>query len=282
MPESVWSGELLDLDAYLGRIGHTGDRAPTLETLRAVQTAHVTSIGFENIDVILGRPLALDVESLQDKLVRRGRGGYCYEHNILFAAALERLGFEVSGLGARIRMGEDRIRPTTHALLKVRLDGTDWLTDVGFGGEALLAPLPLRAGAEDRQGAWTFGLEGEPEDRWVLRSRHPEGWFDLYSFGEERCYPSDFAVYNHYIETHPRSPFVSRLVIMRPEAGLRRTLVGTEATLIRPDFTRETRQVDAAELPRLLADDFAITLSAEEEKALAGWYEEYAEQQAAG
>ncbi|MGI5470070.1 arylamine N-acetyltransferase family protein [Streptomyces sp. CA-132043] len=278
MSESAWSGEQLDLDAYLARIGYAGDRAPTLETLRAIQAAHVTAIGFENIDVLLGRPVALDVPSLQDKLVSGGRGGYCYEHNLLYAAALERLGFAVSGLGARIRMGDDRIRPTTHALLKVRLDGEDWITDVGFGGEALLAPLPLRAGYQERQGGWTFGIDradaAEPggERTWVVRSLHPEGWFDLYSFGAEPQYAVDFAVFNHYIATHPRSPFVQRLVVQRPDHGLRRTLIGTELTLTGTDYARDVREVGAAELPRVLGELFRITLTDADEKTLVGWY----------
>ncbi|POX41971.1 acetyltransferase [Streptomyces sp. Ru73] len=278
MSESVWSGEQLDLDAYLERIGYAGDRAPTLETLRALQAAHVTAIGFENIDVLLGRPVALDVPSLQDKLVGAGRGGYCYEHNLLFAAALERLGFAVSGLGARIRMGEETIRPTTHALLKVRLDGADWITDTGFGGEALLAPLPLVEGYQERQGGWTFGLvRRDPEEpggerTWVVRSLHPDGWFDLYSFGSEARYPADFAVVSHYMATHPRSPFVQRLVVQRPDHGLRRTLIGTELTLTGTDYARDVREVAAAELPRVLAEVFRITLTDADEKTLVGWY----------
>lgn len=272
MSESVWSGEQLDLDAYLARIGHAGDRTPTLGTLRALQARHVAAIGFENIDPVLGRPVPLDVPGLQAKLVRDGRGGYCYEHNLLFAAALERLGFQVSGLGARVRMGETRIRPTTHALLKVRLDGEDWITDVGFGVEGLLGPLPLRAGVRDRQGGWTFGVERDA-DAWVVRSLHRDGWFDLYAFGEEPRHPVDFAVFNHYISTHPRSPFVQRLVAQHPGPELRRTLIGTELTLTRPDHAREVREVTADELPQVLAEHFRITLADADEKALVEWYE---------
>ncbi|MER7396610.1 arylamine N-acetyltransferase [Streptomyces sp. NPDC000151] len=277
MSDSGWSGEQLDLDGYLRRIGYAGDRTPTLATLRALQAGHTAAIGFENIDVLLGRGLPLDLPSLQDKLVVRGRGGYCYEQNLLFAAALERLGFAVSGLGARIRMGEDKLRPTTHALLKVRLDGEDWITDVGFGGEGLLAPLPLRAGHEERQGGWTFGVVREetgPVGTWVLRSLHPEGWFDLYSFTEEPRCPADYAVFHHYIATHPHSPFVRRLVLQRPGPDLRRTLIGSELTLTGPDFSSEKRQVTAAELPDVAAEHFRIRLSEEDVKALAEIYGE--------
>ncbi|WEB41216.1 arylamine N-acetyltransferase [Streptomyces yunnanensis] len=273
MTGSTWGGDRLDLDAYLARIGYEGDRRPTLETLRALHAAHSDSLGFENIDIVLGRPILLDLEALQAKMVRQRRGGYCYEQNLLYAAALERLGFRVRGLGARIRMGEDKVRPVTHALLKVELDGTDWITDVGFGGEALLAPIPLRDGVEERQGAWTFGVVHEKEtETWVLRSRHADGWFDLYAFGTERRFPVDYTVFNHYISTHPRSPFTGRIVVQKPGPELRSTLVGRELVRTRPDWSREVREVAPEEIPGLLDTEFGITLSAADAEALVATY----------
>ncbi|GAU68802.1 putative arylamine N-acetyltransferase [Streptomyces sp. NBRC 110611] len=278
---SEWGGEQLDLDAYLARIGYDGDRRPTLETLRRLHAAHSAAFAFENLDVVLGRPILLDLESLQAKMVRQRRGGYCYEQNLLYAAALERLGFRVSGLCARTRMGDHRLRPATHALLRVDLDGEDWITDVGFGGEALLAPLPLRDGVEARQGAWTFGLVreehqgfGEGDEPWVLRTRHEDGWFDLYAFGTERRFPADYAVFNHYISTHPRSPFTGRIVVQRPLPELRSTLVGREFTRTRPDWSREVREVTPEELPALLETEFGLTLPAADAEALAAYQEE--------
>ncbi|MCK7624226.1 arylamine N-acetyltransferase [Streptomyces sp. RS10V-4] len=269
MTGSTWGGDQLDLDAYLARIGHTGDRRPTLDTLRALHAGHGAAIGFENLEIVLGRPVPLDLASLQDKMVRQRRGGYCYEQNLLYAAALERLGFRVTGLGARIRMGEEKLRPVTHALLKVELDGAEWITDVGFGGEALPAPVPLRDGAEVRQGAWTFGLVREPgTGSWVLRSRHADGWFDLYAFGTEERFPVDYAVFNHYISTHPRSPFTRRIVVQKPGAALRRTLIGRDLTLTRPDWSQEVRRIAPEELPALLDTAFGITLTAADAAAL--------------
>ncbi|MGD3106571.1 arylamine N-acetyltransferase family protein [Streptomyces sp. YGL11-2] len=273
MTASQWGGEQLDLDAYLTRIGYEGDRRPTLETLRKLHAGHSASIGFENIEIVLGRPILLDLEALQAKMVRQRRGGYCYEQNLLYAAALERLGFRVTGLGARIRMGERKVRPVTHALLKVELDGTDWITDVGFGGEALLAPIPLQDGVEVQQGDWTFGLVYEKEaEAWVLRSRHDDGWFDLYAFGAERRFPADYSVFNHYISTHPRSPFTGKIVVLLPLADVRRTLVGREFVQTRPDWSREVREVAPEEIPGLLDSEFGITLSPADAGALVATY----------
>ncbi|NYH54098.1 hypothetical protein HNR06_003687 [Nocardiopsis arvandica] len=72
-----WHGAELDLDAYLARVGLSGDLPPTLDTLRAVHRAHLAAIPFENLQIVLGRTIPLDVPSLVDKMVRRRRGGYC-------------------------------------------------------------------------------------------------------------------------------------------------------------------------------------------------------------
>ncbi|MFJ9415347.1 arylamine N-acetyltransferase [Streptomyces sp. NPDC101227] len=250
-------------------MGYEGDREPTRDVLRGLHARHSASIGFENVDVVLGRPIPLDLETLQTKMIDRHRGGYCYEHNLLYAAALERFGFRVSGLGARVRMGDDRLRPVTHALLKVELDGEDFITDVGFGASGLLAPLPLRDGTEARQSGWTFALAHEKKtEAWALRSRTEDGWIDLYAFGPERRYPVDYAVFNHYISTHPRSPFVSRLVVQRPLPDRRSVLIGRELTRTRPDWSSEVREVAPEETPEVLEEEFGITLSGADAEAV--------------
>src|SRR5690242_2886518 len=97
---------MLDLDAYLKRIEYTGDLEPTYSVLEALHRAHTTHIPFENLDILLGRPILLDLASLQTKLVLGCRGGYCFEHNLLFAAVLERIGFSLIRLAARVHHGD--------------------------------------------------------------------------------------------------------------------------------------------------------------------------------
>src|SRR5437867_3136447 len=103
----------VDLKSYLTRICFEGDLAPTVETLRRLHLAHATHIPFENLDVLLRRPILLDLDSLFAKLVHGGRGGYCFEQNALFAAVLEEVGFRVKRLAGRVRMGATAIRPRT-------------------------------------------------------------------------------------------------------------------------------------------------------------------------
>ena len=154
-----WGADRLDLSAYLHRIGYDRPLDATAETLRALHQAHVATIPFENLDVVFGNAVHVDMDSLQGKLVLRSRGGYCFEHNLLFAAVLDQAGFRVTRLAGRVHMGTDRPRPRTHMLLRVEADGKEWLADVGFGGEGLLEPLPLADGATARQGDWTYRLE---------------------------------------------------------------------------------------------------------------------------
>ena len=166
----------LDLDAYLHRIGYTGDRQPTLGVLNALHLAHATHIPFENLDILLGRPIRLDLASLQAKLVAGHRGGYCFEHNLLFCAVLEALGFAVRPLAARVRLGHPTVRARTHMLLMVTVADVPFIADVGFGGGGLLHPIPLVEAEPVRHYAWDFRLVREGSG-WVLQSFSTDnGW----------------------------------------------------------------------------------------------------------
>ncbi|MFG3348536.1 arylamine N-acetyltransferase [Streptomyces sp. NPDC048018] len=264
----MWGGEELDLDAYLARIGYSGRLTPDLATLRALHRAHVSAIPFENLDVALGRRISLHVRDLEAKLVGRRRGGYCYEQNSLLAAALERVGFEVRGRGARNRTRGDVLTPITHALLVVTLDGEQWLADAGFGWQGPLEPVPLADGARVEQDGWVFGVGAEAEGVHVLRSLRPEGWTDLYSFAPHALYPVDFELMNHYSSSHPRSRFLGQVVAHLPGAETRRALVRDRLTSVRVDGTPEERRVGPAELAGTLTELFGIALDEEETEGL--------------
>lgn len=132
----------LDLDAYLRRIGYGGERAPTLPVLQAIAARHTEAIAFENLNPLLRWPVRLDLQSLQDKMVRDGRGGYCFEQNLLLSAALTALGFQVGGLAARVLWNapEGAVTARGHMLLRVELE-VPHVVDVGFGGLTLTGVL---------------------------------------------------------------------------------------------------------------------------------------------
>src|SRR5690606_2958476 len=137
--------DTIDLDAYMARIGYDGPRTPTLETLRALHRLHPAAIAFENLDPLLGRPVPIDRVSLENKLVHAGRGGYCFEHNLLFSHVLRALGYRINEHAARVvwNRPEGVRAQRSHLLLVVDIDGTRYLADVGFGGNVLTAPLLL-------------------------------------------------------------------------------------------------------------------------------------------
>src|SRR5690349_11532073 len=115
---------MIDLAAYLKRIGHTEPVAPDLPTLRALTFAHATTIPFENLDPFSGVPVRLEPDALHQKLVVGGRGGYCFEHNRVLQAALDEIGFVTGSLQARVLWSqpEDAVTSRGHKVLRVDLD----------------------------------------------------------------------------------------------------------------------------------------------------------------
>jgi N-hydroxyarylamine O-acetyltransferase len=258
---SGWDTDRLDLDAYLARIGHNRELDPSASTLTALHRAHLAAVPFENLDIVLGRGIAVDFASVQDKLVRRRRGGYCFEHGILFAAALERLGYSVDRLLARVGGDEQRPRPRSHMTLRVRANAGQWLADVGFG-DGLLEPLPWDdTRAAHRQGGWTYQLVSAGGSSWQLRERLGQEWTVRYRFTEEPQHASDVTVANHFTSTHPSSRFVGQVVVVRKDADAARRLVGRRLTTARPDGSSDERMLTDAEVADALADDFGVPLS---------------------
>jgi len=247
----------LDLDAYLERIGYDGPIEPTLEMLDAVHLAHATTIPFENLDILLGRPIRLDLASLQDKLIRDRRGGYCFEHNTLFAAALESVGFDVTRLGARVRFGARSVTARTHMALLVEADEQRRLADVGFGGGGVLRSIPIEPGPELDQFGWRFRLVDDDGVR-VLQTHRPNGWIDLYAFTFEPQYPIDAEMANHFTSTHPSSPFTRTLTAQL--SGPERSVILRGRKLIEETPTGETSsEVRDSELLEVLAERFTLS-----------------------
>jgi N-hydroxyarylamine O-acetyltransferase len=251
----------VDLAAYCQRIAYSGSRSPTVDTLRALHLAHATHIPFENLDVLLGRPIRLDLESLQAKLVTARRGGYCFEQNLLFAAVLEQLGFSVTRLGARVRYRTTRILPRTHMLLKVDAEDRSFVVDVGFGGEGLLFPVPLVADEPSPQFVWTYRLIRDGA-AFVLQSRHLADWHDLYVFTLEQQFQVDFEMASYYVSTHPDSRFVQTLTAQLPLPEVRHMLRNHQFISERPEGTTETSIADDEQLLRVLSDTFGLTFPA--------------------
>ncbi|RCG20544.1 arylamine N-acetyltransferase [Streptomyces diacarni] len=270
----MWHGDQLDLDAYLARLGYAGRRTPTLGTLRALHRAHVLTVRWGNLDCLLHGDVPLDLGTVQDKLVRRGQGGYCFEHTVLYAAALERLGFTFTAVSGRPRMGADRIRPATHAMVLVTVEGRRWLSDIGFGTSPLDV-IELVDGNEpaiEGRRFWLRHTEVTPgAEGWMLHQQDADGgWMARHTFTENPQYPADFALGNHFIATSSHSPFNRRPFLQRVRPDRTDQLDGltwttTAATGLAPE---EERTVEPSELPELFAGPFGIDLSEEDARLL--------------
>lgn len=250
---------MLDLDAYLARVGLRG--RPGLAELHR---AHVTTIPFENLDPRRGIPVSLEPEDLERKLVAERRGGYCFEQNLLLKAGLETLGARVETYLARVRMGgvPGTPRPRTHLVLGVTDGGARWHADVGFGNGTLLEPIPFGPDGEHEQAGWRFRVVQDGPEL-VLQSVAQNGeWVDLYGFIPEPVPLIDIQTSNWYTSTHPRSPFVTGLIvsIQRPN-GDRASLSDWNGGPKLTEETPTTRTVTAIEpdaIPELVASRFGL------------------------
>jgi N-hydroxyarylamine O-acetyltransferase len=264
-----------DLSAYFERIGYGGPATPQLETLRELHRLHPQEIAFENLNPLMRWPVPLDIQSLQQKLVkqRRGgycyehklkqrRGGYCYEHNLLLKHALERMGFRVAGLAARVLMNlpEDAIRPRTHMLLQIDIEDEIWIADVGFGGMTLTAPLRLVEHVPQATPHEPFRLTRLGGD-YALQAEVRGEWRTSYRFDLQEQVLPDYELTSWYLSNNPESHFVQRLIAARTAPQKRYALRQNELAI--HELNGETmRRVlkSAEELRDVLSGTFGIGL----------------------
>ncbi|SDK68862.1 N-hydroxyarylamine O-acetyltransferase [Actinopolyspora mzabensis] len=260
-----WDVATVSVDDYLARVGQSEPAAPSVAALHALHEAHVRAIPFENIDVVLGQHPGLGLEAIQPKLLGRARGGYCYEHALLFAAVLQRLGFTVSRHMARVQ--PLRPGPYSHMMLLVSFAEGDYLADVGFGA-GVPHPMPLRDGAEVDQYGIRHRLSRDGAF-WYLQKWTSEGWESLHAFDTTPSRAVDYEVAHHYTATHPNSPFVGKPVVMRPERVATRKLLGDELVVEHASGEVERTPVPGDELGRRLRE-LDVELTEQELSVLRG------------
>jgi len=281
----VWSVGVLDLDAYLKRIGYTGSSEPSQASLAGLYRAHLAAIRFENLDVFLRGAVDVSLEAIQDKIVYRGRGGYCYEQAQLFGAVLERLGFGVERLLARVGPDGPAARPRTHLTLRVRADGGVWLADPGFGSSPPaplclphpppLPPLPplgrYRSGGPQEADGWVYEVVPDTEhgeEVWKLREHQAGQWVTLHRWTDAVVQPVDVALSNHYTSTHPDSWFTWQPVIVKREPDAIISLLGRTYTVTRPGHAKTRAELTDREFAEALTGQFALPLTQDEVAAV--------------
>jgi len=250
----------MNVEAYLERIGYRGPLAPTAETLRGLHVAHLLAVPFENLSIHAGEPVVLDDESLFEKVVARGRGGFCYELNGLFAALLRELGFRVEMLSAAVARRDGGFGPGfDHMALLVTLEERR-LADVGFG-DSFVEPLLLDERAEQTQGARAFRIEEGEGGRLVLLRRDAGGaWEPQYRFGLEPHAYADYAEMCRFHQTSPESHFTRGRVCSRLTAGGRVTLSGSRLITTDGGERTERELADEAARDAALLEHFGISM----------------------
>lgn len=259
-----------DLDAYLARIGLHRPAGTERDVLRAIVAHHSAAIPFESIDAFLGRGIRIDPEALTDKLVRRRRGGYCFEQNLLLLSALRALGFDAAPRLARVLRGhaDDAMTPRTHVVLRVALTDGACLADVGFGNLTPTTPLTFEIDAPQPTGHERFRIVPMGTE-WLVQADLNGAWQTLYRLGPETPAPIDLEVANWFTATHPASPFTGNLIIARPAPGERRTLFNNRFAVRGAQGVQVTYPASPAELRSLLAEAFNLALDEADITALA-------------
>ncbi len=250
----------MNLRAYLRRIGVTGPVRADARTLKRLHRQHLVTVPFENLSIHMGEPVSLDLAALYDKIVRRRRGGFCYELNGLFAELLRRLGYRVTLLSAGVAKDTGGFGPEyDHLLLLIELD-RHWLVDVGFG-ENFKSPLDLDASGAQVQGSKAYRIQRRDEFQ-LLQERSGAGrWKDSYRFTLTPRELAEFEAMCRYHQTSPDSHFTRNRVCSLATPTGRKTLSGTKLIeTSRNGARRERAATDDAAYRRLLREQFGVRL----------------------
>jgi len=252
------------MNKYLEYIGFNKSPKPDFETLNYLHKLHTLKFSFENLTPFLYQEVKLDIESVENKFLNEGRGGYCFEQNLLFLTVLREIGFSVRPLGARVvyNQPEDLITRRSHMLLQVDIIGEKYLADVGFGGLTLTTPIKFQVDVEQPTTHELFKIGRHGEDL-KLQAKVAGEWKSLYRFDLQEQQPIDYEVANFYLYTHPSSIFRNNLIAGRPFENGRYALSNNMFTthyLGKESVKKTLTSVD--EVRDVLTDIFKIKLPA--------------------
>lgn len=247
---------------YFERIGLTYDENRRLDGdfLREIQLAHVTSVPYENIDILRDIPLDLSADAVFDKVVLRHRGGYCFELNGLLAWLLKALGFGVTEYMGRFLRNETEIPMRRHRILKVVAADGIYMCDVGVGSKSPRYPIEMKPGLVQKQFGEEYRFECREFFGWVLTEKNKDGWGDMFSFTEEVQLPKDFVMPSFYCEKHPDSFFNKDYMIAIKTLTGRKTLDKNVFKIFEGTELVHIQELSEDEIPVYLKEHFGIEL----------------------
>jgi N-hydroxyarylamine O-acetyltransferase len=252
------------LELYFKRIGYSGEPGADIATIAEIMRCQLFSVPFENLDVQAGKIVSLVPEEIFEKIVGRGRGGYCYEVNGLFAMALQALGIPYRLVAARPMFYPVR-RPRTHMAIVLEAGGAQWLCDLGFGSYGIRAPLNLsRIDIEIQQDFDTFVLHKSGEHEYLLKALVEGEWMNQFAFDLSPQEWIDFMPANYLNSTHPDAVFVQKLLLVLHHPQGRNILLGDmlktmrQGVIEKQSVTPDMRSDILAQHFRLQPDSYSL------------------------
>ena len=251
----------MDVNAYLERIKYRGSLAPTSETLRDLQVAHLLAVPFENLNIHAKQPIVLEDDALFAKIVEHRRGGFCYEVNGLFAALLRALGFRIEMLSAEVANAEGGFGPSfDHMTLMVSLDNR-WLADVGFG-DSFIEPLLLDERGEQMQGRRAYKIVPDNDYLILMQRENEDEWKAQYRFTLKPYEYADYSEMCRYHQTSPQSHFTQRRICSRATDEGRITLSEMRFITTSKNGERQERILTSqTEYDSVLREHFGIVMT---------------------
>lgn len=246
----------------MNRIRYRGSMLPDEELLADLHEHTIAQIPFENLDIQMGRQVSLRLDDIFDKIVSRGRGGYCYEINGLLQYVLRTIGVLVEPRAARTRFRSDGANyAKTHMLLVATCENVRWIVDAGFGAFGLTSPVPFVTGRVHARGEERYKLTQLSTSVYALQVLLRGEWSTLYDVVDVPCYPADFEVMNFFQANSPDSRFRSRAVVAKVRPFERTLLVDNVLKRLRNSGNDEIRHIsDAAIYDATLKSEFGIDL----------------------
>lgn len=249
-----------NVEEYLNRIGYKGPLEVSAKTLWDLHVGHVTHIPFENLNPLQGKPVLLNRDDLFEKIVRRNRGGYCFEMNGLFSHVLKELRFNVTDVFARVYRPDFGFSGRAHQVLIVDVEGQRWMADVGFGGNGPIAPVKILEGEDQEQYGRYYRMKSHPVHEHVLEFKVEEGYETVYSFTSEPCYPMDYDIASYFTSTHPESVFCNVLMCTKPTKAGRVSIFDRNLKIIEDGKITETTLESDAQINQALEMHYGITM----------------------
>lgn len=250
------------IEKFFERIGMAPETTVEMNVdfLGCVQTNCVLSIAYENLDILDGKPIGLTADALYDKIVARGRGGYCFELNGFLTYMLREMGFTVTERFARYLRGESEIPMRRHRVTIVSLDDGDYMLDIGVGQIAPRLPLKIEEGLVQEQNGETYKFLRDPRHGWVLWDKYHGDWQEYICFNDDEVYDVDFVQPSYFCEAHPESVFNKEpMIAIKTEEG-RRTIDGRVYKVFCVDtLTHIEENISDERMAELLHNEFKLT-----------------------